>query len=51
MPDARVFEELLKAKLSLGYELELIETVETLISKNASRFTNGDPKNFCHVLP
>lgn len=46
MPDAVVFQNLLKAKLGLGYAIELAETVQTLIQKNAALFTNGDPKHF-----
>ena len=46
MPDAQVFQNLLKAKLSIGWELDLAETVHTLIQKNANLFTNGDPTHF-----
>lgn len=46
MADAVVFQNLLKLKRGLGYELELAETVDTLIRKNAALFTNGDPTHF-----
>jgi hypothetical protein len=46
MRDCQVFQDLLKAKLSVGYELELAKTVHTLIDENASLFTNGDPAHF-----
>jgi hypothetical protein len=46
MGDAQVFQDLLKAKWGLGWELELAETVDTLIKKNAAKFSGGDPTHF-----
>lgn len=46
MTDCQTFQNLLKAKLSLGYATELMQTVQTLIDENKSQFTNGDPTNF-----
>jgi NAD(P)-binding Rossmann-like domain len=46
MPDAQVFQNLLAAKFSVGYGIELAETVHTMINENARLFTNGDPSHF-----
>lgn len=44
--DCQVFQDLLAAKLSLGWGLSLAETVDKLIEDNADKFTNGDPTHF-----
>ncbi|MEM7141962.1 MAG: NAD(P)-binding protein [Actinomycetota bacterium] len=44
--DCQAFQDLLAAKLSLGWELSLIETVDKLLQNNADQFTGGDPKHF-----
>jgi hypothetical protein len=46
MRDCQVFQDLLKAKLSVGYGIELAKTAHTLIEENAALFTNGDPTHF-----
>src|SRR5262249_12848099 len=44
--DCQTFQNLLTARPSLGFGLELAQTVQTFVDDNAAQFTGGDPSHF-----
>lgn len=46
LADCQTFQNLLTARLSLGFGLELAQTVQTFVDDNAAQFTGGDPSHF-----